>query len=110
MFVGFSLATVETMWYTIIKEDVEAATQHSGCGVDATSKGLVNMTSLHRAAWNAHKDVVELLIANGVEVNAKNEHGHRPLDAANATNHTKTADLLRKHGAKTAEELKAEGK
>ena len=52
----------------------------------------------------------ELLIANGVEVNAKNEHGHRPLDAANATIHPKTADLLRKHGAKTAEEFKAEGK
>ena len=110
MFVGFSLATVEAMWYTIIKEDVEAVTQHFGCGVDATSKGLVNMTSLHQAAWNAQKDVVELLIANGVEVNAKNEHGHRPLDAANATIHPKTADLLRKHGAKTAEELKAEGK
>ena len=67
------------------------------------------MTSLHRAAWNAHKDVVELLMANGVEVNAKNEHGHRPLDAANTTNHPKTADLLRKHEAKTAEELQAEG-
>ena len=67
------------------------------------------MTSLHRAAWNAHKDVVELLMANGVEVNAKNEHGHRPLDAANTTNHPKTVDLLRKHEAKTAEELKAEG-
>ena len=79
------------------------------CGVNATSKALVNMTSLHRAAWNAHKDVVELLIANGVEVNAKNEHGHRPLDAANATINPKIADLLRKHEAKTAEELKAEG-
>jgi hypothetical protein len=110
MFVGFSLATVETIWYTIIKEDVESVTQHLACGVDATSKALVNMTSLHRAAWNAHKDVVEPLIANGVEVNPKNEHGHRPLDAANATIHPKPADLLRKHRAKTAEEFKAEGK
>jgi hypothetical protein len=33
-----------------------------------------------------------------------------PLDAANETNHTETADLLRKHGGKTGEELKAEGK
>ena len=79
------------------------------CGVDATSKALVNMTSLHRTPWNAHKDVVELLMANGVEVNAKNEHGHRPLEAANATINPKIADLLRKHEAKTAEELKAEG-
>ena len=79
------------------------------CGVDATSKALANMTSFHRAAWNAHKGVVELLIVNGVEVNAKNEHVHKPLDAANATINPKIADLLRKHEAKIAEELKAEG-
>jgi len=79
-------------------------------GVDVNARDNDGWPPLHRAAWNAHKDVVELLIANGVEVNAKNEHGHRPLDAANATNHPKTTDLLRKHGAKTAEELKAEGK
>ena len=79
------------------------------CGVDASSKDLVNLTSFHQAAWNAHKGVVELLIANGVEVNAKNEHGHRPLAAANATINPKIADFLRKHEAKTAEELKAEG-
>ena len=80
------------------------------CDVDATSKGLVNMTFFHRAPWNAHKDVVELLIANSVGMNAKNKHGHRPLEAANTTIHPKIADLLRKHGAKTAEELKAESK
>jgi len=33
-----------------------------------------------------------------------------PIDAANETNHTETAELLRKNGAKTSEELKAEGK
>ena len=34
--------------------------------------------------------------------------GKTPLEAANTTIHPKIADLLRKHGAKTAEELKAE--
>jgi ankyrin repeat protein len=33
-----------------------------------------------------------------------------PLDLAIINNETEIADLLRKHGGKTAEELKAEGK
>ena len=36
--------------------------------------------------------------------------GKTPLDAANETNHSENADLLRKHGGKPGEELKAEGK
>jgi hypothetical protein len=36
--------------------------------------------------------------------------GNTPLDAANEIGNTETADLLRKHGGKTGEELKAEGK
>ena len=36
--------------------------------------------------------------------------GFTPLDWAIEKEHTETAALLRKHGAKTAEELKAEGK
>ena len=38
------------------------------------------------------------------------DHGETPLDYANKYNHTETADLLRKHGGKTGEELKAEAK
>ena len=56
---------------------------------------------------------VRLLIAKGAEVNAKASNGTlllTPLDAAIKTNQTEIADLLRKHGAKTGEELKAEGK
>jgi hypothetical protein len=41
-------------------------------------------------------------------VNAKDDKGRTPLDRA--VGNTKTADLLRKHGGKTGEELKAEGK
>tara|TARA_B110000444_G_C18816250_1_gene585302 strand:+ start:338 stop:520 length:183 start_codon:yes stop_codon:yes gene_type:complete len=60
------LATVETMRYATIKEDVEVVSQHLGCGVKEASKSLVNMISLHSAAWNAHKNIAELPIANGV--------------------------------------------
>ena len=57
-----------------------------------------------------HKEVVELLIAKGADVNAKGDGGTTPLDRAIINDETETADLLRKHGGKTGEELKAEGK
>ena len=55
------------------------------------------------------------LITNGADVNAmsaieKNVGGNTPLDNALIGSHHEIADLLRKHGAKMAEELKAEGK
>ena len=65
-------------------------------------------TPLHEAALGGHKEIVELLIANGanVNVNAKIDAGETPLDYAIGENHTETADLLRKHGGKTGAELK----
>ena len=62
------------------------------------------------AAVRGHKEVVELLIAKGADVNAKRNDGETPLDLAIGRKHPETASLLRKHGGKTAEELKAEGK
>ena len=122
-------------------------------------------TPMHKAAMNGHKDIAELLIANGADVNAKsfdnnqllmtmdlamypawaekNSAGLTPLhlvktkeiakllitkgadvNAQNAVGNTplnfaingifgenkEIADLIRKHGGKTSEELKAEGK
>ena len=57
-----------------------------------------------------NKEVAELLIAKGADVNAKVAYGETPLDKAIERDHPETADLLRKHGGKTGEELKAEGK
>jgi|TARA_B100000678_G_C17855510_1_gene360943 ankyrin repeat protein len=54
-------------------------------------------------------EIAELLIASGADVNAKGVDGETPLDLANLRNRPEAADLLRKHGAKTGEELKAEG-
>jgi ankyrin repeat protein len=65
---------------------------------------------LHNAAYEGHKEIVELLIANGADVNPKRDDGKTPLDMAVTYKQTETADLLRKHGGKTGEELKAEGK
>ena len=43
-------------------------------------------------------------------MNEKKLNGQTPLDEANGNKRNKTTDLLRKHGGKTAQELKAEGK
>ena len=65
---------------------------------------------MHQAPVKRRNGVVELLIGKGLDVNAKDEDGDTPLDWAIIRNHTETADLLRKHGGKTGDELKAEGK
>jgi ankyrin repeat protein len=65
---------------------------------------------IHDAAKRGDLARVELFIANGADVNAKDGIGKTPLDRAIRNDETETADLLRKHGGKTSEELKAEGK
>ena len=80
-------------------------------GLDVNAKNDGGETPLHSAG---NKEVAELLIEKGADVNAKDVDGDTPLDWAthpsNPNASAETADLLRKHGAKTGEELKAEGK
>jgi ankyrin repeat protein len=52
--------------------------------------------------------IAKLLLIKEADLNTKNINGTTPLDWAKRR--PETADLLRKHGAKTADELKAEGK
>lgn len=54
--------------------------------------------------------LVELLIAQGAEVNAENVHGRTPLDMAVENELREIVELLRKHGGKTRKELREEGK
>ena len=76
-------------------------------GADVNAKNKNEWTHLSAAAVNGHKDIVELLIAEGADVNENESGGGTPLDWANDK---EIADLLRKHGGKTGEELKAEAK
>ena len=71
--------------------------------------GCVTNTSIYEAAEKGKIREVKLYLAIGTDVNAKDAEGNTPLDYA-LTKPSEIVDLLLKHGAKTAEELKAEGK
>jgi ankyrin repeat protein len=83
-------------------------------GADVNAKNNSGWTPLLMAVLGDRKEVIELLIAKGADVNAKDSRkdsrGETPLDWAIEKNYTEIAALLRKHGGKTGEELKAEGK
>jgi hypothetical protein len=65
--------------------------------------------SIHEAAMQRNLEAVKQHIAAGADVNAEDVSGYTPLDWAIFNKDTEIADLLRKHGGKTGEELKAEG-
>ena len=131
--------------------NIGAIKQHldSGAEVDAKDNKFVG-TFLHWAAAGGQKEIVELLIAKGADVNATDGDGDTalhlagsttastaitelliskgadvnainmsppgrriggmtPLDMAILGNRNELAALIRKHGGKTGEELKAEG-
>ena len=97
------------MFYAAFSGRTEVAELLIAEGVDVNAKD--NLGTLRYAASGGHKEIVELLIANGADVYAKGGgNGTTPLDVAIKLNHTELTDLLRKHGGKTGEELKAEGK
>jgi len=66
--------------------------------------------SIHQAAADGNIEAIKKHLAAGADVNAKHKTGHTPLDWAISNDHTEIADLLRKHGGKSSEKLKAEGK
>ena len=65
---------------------------------------------LHGASGSGHREIVELLLANGAKVNVPAMSGKTALDYASRAGHKETADFLRRHGGKIRAELKGEGK
>ena len=91
--------------------NIQAVKQHLAAGADVNAKDeLIGRTPLHEAASRGHKEIAELLISGGADVNARPKFGRTPLDLAISRKHPETSDLIRKNGGKTRKELKAEGK
>jgi len=84
-------------------------------GTDIVAKdGELGWTPLHAAVFagyseigftfREHKEIIEILIAKGADVNAENKQGRTPLQCATVRQQTEIVELLRKHGAKEARE------
>ncbi len=97
--------------------NIEAVKQHLATDANVNAKDRMGWTPLCEAAINGHKEIAELLLAKGADVNVKDDRGMTPLDwgikqilqtshsPAVQQKYTEVADLLRKHGGKTGEEL-----
>ena len=111
--VGCGPSEAELAWLldnSVQAGNIQVVKHNIAIGADVNAKDESESTPLHSAAYWGHKEIAELLIAKGANVNTKNDSGETPIDWAISRKHPKTADLLRKHGGKTGEELKAEGK
>lgn len=79
--------------------DIGSARKFLQRGIKIDERNHNGETALHWAIEGNNKPMVEFLIANGADVNAKNDRGHTPLLWADGYVRTEIAALLRKHGA-----------
>ena len=80
--------------------NIEAVKQHLAAGTDVDEKGgMTKYTPLQEASRKGHKEVAELLIAKGADVNAKNDFGVTPLHYAADYGQREIIDLLITKGA-----------
>jgi len=106
--------------------NVQAVKHFMNLRLDVNTRMLnlpVGDTVLHEAVFRGHKEVVELLISNGANINSEssgrlaenrmepasinsNEALLTPLDYAIKYNRSEIADILRKHGGKAKAGLK----
>ena len=90
----------ETLHKACKKGDIEAVKQHLATGADVNAGGVFGTTTpLYLAAGEGHKEIVELLIAKGANVNTKTDEGSTPLHSATANEHENIAELLIEKGA-----------
>ena len=87
--------------------DIQKIKSYLAIGIDVNTIDEDGHIPLH---WNVNNEIVRLLIAKGANVNAISKHGRTPLDFAIMRGQEEAVETLRKHGGKTGEELKAEGK
>ena len=102
------LTTIAASWWAGSGESQQSAPAPEAKPEPPTAKAPD--ISIHDAAMQRNLEAVKQHIAAGADVNAKDVNGYTPLDWAIFNKDTETTNLLRKHGGKTGEELKAEGK
>ena len=105
------LKAIGNLHLAVEKGDLSKVRQclESGTNIECV-RGKASFRVLHRAAEAGNKSMVRFLIQKKANVNAMAMHGWTPLDLAQKKEQFEVVQLLRENGAKTGEELKAEGK
>jgi PBP1b-binding outer membrane lipoprotein LpoB len=88
-------------------EPVEPIAKAAQPAQDADAAKQVANRALMTAVRDGNIEAIKQQLAAGADVNAKDDDGLTPMDRFGDE---ETASLLRKHGGKTRNELKAEGK
>ena len=100
------------IWTAAKKGNAQAVKQHISYGTDINSSNLKSWTPLHYASSRGHSEIVNILLENGAYVNSSiiigTNKDKTPLDFAIQNNNQSAIKVLRKHGAKTGDELKVE--
>ena len=105
------LKAIGDLYLAVEEGDLSTVRQflESGTNIECV-RGKASFRVLHRAAEAGNKSMVRLLIQKKANVNATAIKGWTPLDLAHKEEHVEVVELLRENGAKTSEELKADGK
>ena len=98
-------------WVESIKQAIEIGRPEAEAAETGDIEDWDSYPPLHDAAFAGITEIIEKLIAEGADVNAKIKggecKGETPLDWAIDGDEEDAINLLRKHGGKTSEELEA---
>ena len=118
---AIELAPKTSIWNAVAANNIQFIKELLISGEDVNAKaGPRGGSPLHATGMFGRKECAEFLIAKGADVNAKDDRSETALDWAMfaydweqpevKAAKKEVADFLRKHGAKTSDELNAEQK
>ncbi|MDB4794666.1 ankyrin repeat domain-containing protein [bacterium] len=113
---GLVMAAEESILFAAKYGNLNAIKEHLANGVNVNTKNDAGMVSLHFAVRRAveflnshfdppigeHLEIIEILIANGANVNERNNKNETPLDLSK---NNFVSSTLRNHGGKSSAEL-----